>query len=280
MNKTATNKTATAQGSEDRFNFGDNWRAYADTLNDAKINEAVRNLQHLLGEQRIERKSFLDIGCGSGVHTLAAIKMGASSITAFDFDPQSVATTRDVLQQYAPDFPATVKQRSILDTDFNQTYDIVYSWGVLHHTGDMWQAIENAAAMVAPNGQFIIALYKKTPACGFWTAEKRFYTRLPALLRFPITALYALLTLIGVTLTGTNPVRYVRDHKTFRGMNFWHNMVDWVGGYPYESASPEDTEAFMDKLGFTLESSQNTRPVRGFGIMGSGCAEYVFTRTQ
>ena len=60
-----------------------------------------------------------------------------------------------------------------------------------------------------------------------------------------------------------------------RGMDRVHDIHDWLGGYPYESASPEEIVAALP--GFVLER-QLLIPGRRHGLLGSGCDEYVFYR--
>ncbi|MBI4031701.1 MAG: class I SAM-dependent methyltransferase [Proteobacteria bacterium] len=132
-----------------RFAFGSNWQNFLETVTGDEILEAVDNLARLVPGATLEGKRFLDIGCGSGLHTLAAIRLGAKSVTAFDIDKKSVQATQKILAEHAPGYPAEVTEKSILRAEANTpaAYDVVYSWGVLHHTGAMWQAIRNAAGM-------------------------------------------------------------------------------------------------------------------------------------
>ena len=68
-------------------------------------------------------------------------------------------------------------ERSIFDPQIESmgSFDFVYSWGVLHHTGDMYRALRGAAGRVAPGGRFLFALYRRTPLCWLWKLEKRWY---------------------------------------------------------------------------------------------------------
>lgn len=264
-----------------RFAFGDNWEKFSTLVTNSEIDEAVVKLKQMLLKNSLDNKSFLDVGCGSGLHSLAAVRLGARTVHAFDIDPQSVSTTKKLLSTYAPDYPAHVELKNVHEAapvNDHDRYDIVYSWGVLHHTGDMRDAIRKASAFVAPDGKFIIAIYKKSPLCAFWRVEKSFYSRMPPFLQFPITAVFSGIYLLGVLINGKNPVEYVKSYKGFRGMNFWHDMIDWLGGYPYESASPAEMKAFFSDLGFDLDAEYNTDPVKAMGVFGCGCAEYVFSR--
>lgn len=265
------------------YSFGENWANYAQHLDQEHINQAVSNLSRLISSDKIKGKRFLDIGCGSGLHSLAAIKMGAGSLTAVDFDLDSVSTTRSVLERHAPEKSHyTVHHANILAPErtpellLKNSYDIVYSWGVLHHTGDQWTAIRNAASFVAPGGVFIIAIYKKTPLCSFWKIEKKTYTLMPKWMRPVFDILFATILVLAHTLSGKNPIRYIQNYRQERGMRFMNDIADWLGGYPYESASPAELQNFCEGLGFHLEQSFNTQKCSLFGLFGSGCAEYRF----
>ena len=263
-----------------KFAFGRNWAQYARHITLTEVGQATDDLLQLVGVSGVEGKSFLDIGCGSGIHSLAALKAGAAYVRAVDVDEDSIATTRSLLQEKATAGNYDTGRLDILvpagAVPGDRHYDVVYSWGVLHHTGDLWRAVENAISYVAPGGKFVIAIYKKTPLCGFWKAEKAFYSRLHPVLRFPITLFYAALYLLGIAVTGKNPYRYVREYKNNRGMNFWYDCIDWLGGYPYQSATPDEIRKFVEARGFKLVAERNTRPARCAGIFGTGCAEYAF----
>lgn len=264
------------------FGFGENWADYALHITDEKINQAQRDLQRLLPDG-VQGKTFLDIGCGSGLHALAALKSGAALVSAIDFDPNSVKTTDAVLKQYWGGENTRVDWGNILDLDTldflpEKYFDIVYSWGVLHHTGDMKSAIKNATGFVKPKGTFVLAIYKKTPLCTFWKKEKFFYTHAPGFVRGICNYIYAGLYCLGLISTGRNPVSYIRQYPQNRGMRFMTDIKDWLGGYPYESASPQEIEGLMNNLGFTLRCSYNTTPAAARGLFGSGCAEYVFAK--
>ena len=165
---------------ETHFEFGKNWSSYSELIGQPQIDEAKKGLLKLLSADELREKSFLDIGCGSGLHALAAAQLGVSRIQAFDIDPDSVATTKAVLARHAVSVPWQAEQVSVFDLDPQRhgRFDVVYSWGVLHHTGDMNVAIEKAASLVAPGGMLVLALYRRTRLDRFWVREKRWYTAL------------------------------------------------------------------------------------------------------
>lgn len=262
---------------ETHFAFGENWASYANTIDGARIAVAEAALARLAGPGGLEGRRFLDIGCGSGLHALAALRLGAASVLGIDIDRNSVTTARRVLETHRPGANWDIREVSIFDFSPPETFEVVYSWGVLHHTGAMWPAVAKAAALVAPGGLFIVALYGKTPLCGLWTAEKRLYAHAPRWLQACIRGPYKAAFLLVKALRGENPVAYVRDYAANRGMNWHHDVHDWLGGYPYESASPGDVACRLAELGFALERRFGT--IARFGLFGTGCVEYVFRRS-
>ncbi|WP_425614722.1 class I SAM-dependent methyltransferase [Anatilimnocola sp. NA78] len=264
-----------------RFAFGENWQQFLRVLTDERIARAQLSLQTMLEVESLAGKTFLDIGCGSGLFSLAARNLNAR-VHSFDFDPQSVACTEELKRRYAPaDEVWIIERGSVLDVDYLAslgTFDVVYSWGVLHHTGQMWQAIDNAAARVAPAGKFFIAIYNdQGPGSRGWLRVKQLYNRLPHALRWAV--LYPSLmrlwapTMLRDLLRGRPGYtwRHYAEQST-RGMSAWHDVVDWVGGLPFEVASPEKIVAHCEQLGF--RELRHTDCGRGLG-----CNEFVFERS-
>jgi 2-polyprenyl-6-hydroxyphenyl methylase/3-demethylubiquinone-9 3-methyltransferase len=200
-------------------------------------------------------------------------------VVATDIDADSVNATSATLGRFWQQSNWLAKRISVFDLDpsMEDPFDIVYSWGVLHHTGAMYEAIERAASMVAPRGLFCVALYRRTPMCEVWKLEKRFYSRSPAAFQRLVRRTYIAAFRIGLRLRGRSPSQYVAEYCRTRGMDFEHDVHDWLGGYPYESASPPDLHRFMDQLGFRLVRQFVSRA--GSGLFGSGNDEYVFQRS-
>jgi 2-polyprenyl-6-hydroxyphenyl methylase/3-demethylubiquinone-9 3-methyltransferase len=264
-----------------RFEFGRNWTRFLSVLDERRIETAIEALRAMLETERLHGLTFLDIGSGSGLSSLAARRLGAR-VRSFDYDAQSVACTEELKRRYYRDDDDWVIERgSVLDAAFLGglgTFDIVYSWGVLHHTGHMWEALENATIPVPPGGKLFIAIYNDTGTQSRrWHAIKRTYNALPALLRTPfavaVTLPGALKLQASATLRG-RPADYVRSwihYGALRGMNRWYDIVDWVGGYPYEYATPDQLFDFYTLRGFTLTRMK-------CGGVGLGCNEMVFRR--
>ena len=261
------------------FAFGKNWAVYAEKITKDEIEEAVRGLSRLLGGGRLDGSRVLDIGSGSGLHSLAALRLGAAEVVAVDIDLDSVATTRAVLERHAADGHFSVQTSNVFDLDPATwgTFDIVYSWGVLHHTGDMVRAIRCAASMVAVDGQFVFALYRRTWLCSLWKIEKRWYARASASTQLLVRTAYVSFFRLGLWLTGRTLRQHVSQYRNNRGMDFLHDVHDWLGGFPYESASPEEVDHLMRQINFR-EIRTFTRKRRPFGILGSGCDEYIYAK--
>lgn len=248
-----------------RFSFGKNWSDYAKTADEHALANAVVGLNKLLPDGFDPNgKSFLDIGCGSGLHSIAAHRLGFAPITAVDYDKNSVSTTKALANRF--NAPITCFRDDILNSKLSGQFDVVYSWGVLHHTGDMTKAIQTARSFVKPTGLFIIAIYRKSRFCGMWHIIKRTYCLSPSpIKRATELSFYGILKLAHAA----------RGHRNYneRGMNLWNDAVDWLGGYPYESATPEEIAAIVGRAPVRTFNSDSA-PV--LGLLGTGCAEYTF----
>lgn len=267
----------------ERFEFGKNWSRFLTTLDDQRIAEAERAITGMLELPDLTGKRFLDIGSGSGLSSLAARRLGAT-VHSFDYDPHSVACTTELRRRYFPqDDSWKVEEGSALDADYIRSlgeFDIVYSWGVLHHTGEMWKALENAQIPVAAGGKLLLAIYNDTGSqAARWRWIKKTYNQLPRLMKTPfaiaVSAPEEAKSLIRSVVKG-RPGEYIRtwtQYKQIRGMSHWHDLIDWVGGYPYEVAKPEEIFDFYRARGFTLTKLK-------CGAVGLGCNEFVFQRTS
>jgi 2-polyprenyl-6-hydroxyphenyl methylase/3-demethylubiquinone-9 3-methyltransferase len=234
----------------ERFQFGENWKHFLSTLNEARILEAEKSLKQMLQVENLTNKSFLDVGSGSGIFSLAAKRLGAR-VHSFDYDPESVACTQELKRRYfSEDSDWTVEEGSVLDTNYLQSlgkFDVVYSWGVLHHTGNMWQGLENVSEQVSREGKLFIAIYNDVGwRTTMWRGIKKTYNHLPRLLKTPFIFLILIpgqsKAVAQSLLTGrlNEYVRSWTEYSKNRGMSRWHDAVDWIGGYPYEVATAEE----------------------------------------
>jgi SAM-dependent methyltransferase len=253
---------------EDRFAFGENWAAFLSVLNEKRVSQAEESLKARLHIESLVGKCFLDIGSGSGLSSLAARRLGAR-VHSFDYDVNAVACTQELRRQYFPDDQENwlIQQGSVLDRDYLSRlgqFDIVYSWGVLHHTGSMWAALANVAQLVRPDGVLFISIYNDQGwKSDVWRWVKRTYNQSPR----PVQKL-----LVGLSWARFNVTRILlrrRFADRGRGMSESHDLIDWVGGYPFEVATPQAILAFFRERGFVIRDLKTV----GNGI---ACNEFVF----
>ncbi len=267
---------------QSHFAFGKNWLDYARKIDEGKISQAIADLRQLSGRQRFDGLSFLDIGCGSGLSALAAVRLGATRVTGVDIDPDSVQAARWVFAKFAPGFPADFRVRSVFDMTAAEfgNFDIVHSWGVLHHTGDMARAIQAAGALVGPGGEFYLALYRKTPFCGMWRGIKHWYSKAPPSSQRRARDTYIFLRKTIFRMKHQDFDAYVQGYAS-RGMDYYNDVHDWLGGYPYQSIDPDTCHALLTRFGFAVDREfvrKSRGPLRG--LMGSGCDQYAFHRVR
>ncbi|MFC1836411.1 class I SAM-dependent methyltransferase [Thermodesulfobacteriota bacterium] len=232
------------------FSFGKNWQDFLEGFDNERLRVAEDSLTEFLGTEDLKGKRFLDVGCGSGLFSYAAHNLGADTVVSFDVDIFSVECCRYLKKKAGSPEHWEVSEGSILDKGFVSTlggFDVVYSWGVLHHTGRMWDAIEIAADLVNPGGYYYIALYNRILSRNgstswihpFWTSVKKLYNAYPWFGKYVMAPPAMLAYLSLVVLRGENPVSHVTHYKSQRGMNWRNDAVDWLGGYPYEYATVE-----------------------------------------
>jgi SAM-dependent methyltransferase len=252
------------------FDFGSNWTEFSNWHVDSqRLEMACESLRNLLEREKLEGKSFLDVGCGSGLFSIAAHQLGATKVVGIDVNPRCIEIARANRDLLTPGAPIEFYVASALDAEQLKafgTFDLVYAWGSLHHTGSMWNAIHNVLGCVAAAGTLVLAIYNKHSTSPAWRSIKWSYNQVPQLVqRFMIFTFAGVIYGAKFLVTRTNPL------KKERGMDFWFDVVDWVGGYPYEYAVPNDVVMTVTRGGFRL---------RRFlpASVPTGCNEFVFDK--
>ena len=270
--------TMTVNEPKVKFAFGQNWKRFLPMVDDERITLARQSLTTML-KTSLAGKTFIDIGCGSGLFSLSA-KLEGATVTSFDVDNDSVQCCEELKSRFfKTDSEWHIFKGSALDKKMLQglgTFDVVYSWGVLHHTGHMWDTFENVVGLVKNDGRLYIAIYNDQGAASRrWFTVKRLYNNSNSLGRFFILSL-ATFRLWGPTILKDlfkgNPFRTLNNYKA-RGMSAWRDVVDWVGGYPFEVAKPEEVFNFFYQRGFELITLETCAG-------GLGCNSFVFQRKK
>lgn len=263
--------------SGDRFEFGKNWGNYVEGLDSKAFLSARQSFQKMLELRDLTGQSFIDVGCGSGIVSLIAKEMGAE-VLSFDYDPNSVHCTEKLKEKFFPkDQHWQLKEGSILDQSFVSQlgqFDIVYSWGVLHHTGKMWDAIKNASSLCKNGGIFFLAIYNYQGwPSSVWLWIKKMYNKSTPIMK-KIILFVCFIRLWGPTILKDfiklRPFHTYLSYSKERGMSPITDVIDWVGGYPFEVARPEEIFLFL-RENFDL---MNLKTCLG----GHGCNEFVFRR--
>lgn len=273
MSTTSSNPT-----SAERFAFGRNWHAFVRKhFSEERLQAAQKKLLEFTGLASLEGHRFLDIGCGSGIHSYAAVRSAANQVHGFDYDHDSVAATR-LLQRHAgqPDC-WTVERGDVLDESYIDRlgkWSFVYSWGVLHHTGAMWQAIRNAQRCVEDGGLFFIALYSADadfkPSKEFWLDVKQRYNQSSAWRKQLWVLWYIWRFGMGKDVRKLpGVIKQIVTYRVKRGMNYFADVRDWLGGWPMEYAPDQAVVDLLEgDCGFTLVNIAT----------GEACSEFLFRR--
>lgn len=238
------------------FSFGENWQAFLKTMPADALDRALADSRQWLSDGQVAGKAIVDVGCGSGLHSLVFLQRGAARVVSLDSDPRSVAATRGLWERSGRPAPWTVAEGSILDTGLverlrSEPFDVVYSWGVLHHTGAMWQAIDHACSLVKPGGLLWLSLYAKGPQYARDLMLKQRYNAASAFGKRMLAWRFVLRVMWARLRRGSNPFAW--NERKARGMDTWHDIIDWLGGLPYEVASVDEVVTTVQARGFALK---------------------------
>lgn len=277
--------------SKERFEFGLNWTKYINAITNKEIREAEKHLKEWFPkEYNFKEKYFLDVGSGSGLFSLAARRLGAK-VYSFDYDLNSVECTRKLKDKYFKnDNDWIIEQGDILNKDYVESiikstkfgeksterkFDIVYSWGVLHHTGNMKRALDNVDLFVnkedGKEAFLFISIYNDQGSKSIkWRRIKKIYNKSSKYLKM------LLIVLVAIYCRGFRGAAKVFYSHFFvkknvlrsRGMDAYTDLIDWVGGYPFEVSSPEKIFKIYKDKGYELEKFLTV----GGGL---GCNQYL-----
>ena len=259
------------------FSFGKNWQNFLRHVDASRIEEAERSLLEFLGgREAIAGKTFVDIGCGSGLFSLATVRLGAKRVVSIDVDDFSIACAEHLAETIGRPENWEIRKGSALDPALSKqlgTFDIVYSWGVLHHSGDMYQAFRNILPLIGPSGRLYLALYNENHrllegTSAFWVSFKRWYNQQPVLIKWFTDGIYTGYYIIGLLTNWINPITYITQYRSLRGMSFMTDIRDWLGGHPYEYATVSQIQEYFEMNGLRLIRSNPARSI--------GCNEFLF----
>jgi 2-polyprenyl-3-methyl-5-hydroxy-6-metoxy-1,4-benzoquinol methylase len=252
------------------FKFGENWKDFSQLITEERINDAKNSLLDLLPLEKISGKSFMDFGCGSGLFSIAAAHLGAWPVIVVDLDPDSIQTSKTNNERWLPGKTIQLAHLSVLNDAGMANLpmvDVGYAWGSLHQTGAMRKAIHNCASRVKPGGVFVIAIYNRHISSPLWQPIKKLYNISGKFVQGAmVSILTPIIALAKFLATGQNP------YHPRRGMNMKHNVIDWVGGYPYEYGSIKELTAILENENLVVEKAIPAN-------VPTGCNEFVCKKT-
>jgi SAM-dependent methyltransferase len=268
----ANQEAASLSSERINFSFGENWKKYLSSLDESAIRCAENSFTTFTRLSRLDDETFLDIGCGSGLNSLVAYRLGAKRVVSVDIDPHSVDCVTALRARFASGTNRwEILGGSALDHDFLDSlgrFSYVISWGVLMCTGSMWQGVDNVADCVEPGGKLHIAIYNEHKNSARWLKVKRLCNRFPRTV-FPVLKVsFGLFVYARLLTRFQSPIKYVRDYRQHRGMDFWRDIDDWFGGLPYEYCKPDQVIDFLRDRGFTLMRLRTAASI--------GCNEFLF----
>ena len=262
------------------FSFGKNWQEFLKTIDNNTINEAKKSLKEFMQLKDLKGKTFIDIGCGSGLFSYAAYLLKAKEIVSIDIDPFSVKCTQHLHKKANSPKNWKIIKASILDKKYISSlgqYDIVYSWGVLHHTGKMYEAVKITSGLVKKGGLFYITIYNKSEkifGSKFWLKVKRIYNTYPQPVKIILETILMSKYIIADIVRLRNPITQIKNYKKKRGMSWRRDVTDWLGGYPYEFANVEEIFRFIKK------EQPNFQLINTKTVESLACNWYLFKKVK
>ncbi|PKN67513.1 MAG: hypothetical protein CVU57_02065 [Deltaproteobacteria bacterium HGW-Deltaproteobacteria-15] len=263
-----------------QFDFGRNWLEFSQkAMTPEKVRQAREDFAWYMKGIDLSRKWFLDIGFGQGLSLLLAAEMGAR-VVGCDINAQcikaltnSAAFFPDARVDPADVLVGSILQKEVVESLRSRTpgcsgYHIVHSWGVLHHTGDMWSALKIAASLVRNQGYLALAIYNRHVTSPAWLHIKWIYNIAPKpVRRAMVLFFFPLIFFAKWASTGRDP----RIQE--RGMDFYFNVIDWIGGYPYEYARSDEVIHRTELLGFKCIR------LKPAGV-STGCNQFLFVKVS
>jgi ubiquinone/menaquinone biosynthesis C-methylase UbiE len=196
--------------------------------------------------EEVKGKSVLDAGCGTGIFSIIFATNGAGRVTGIDISEGSLQTARGLKKKFNLENADFQKQDMLALPFSDESFDIVWAWGTVHHTTDPFRAITELLRILKPSGSILLAVYKRTRLTFLHEIIRK------TLLRAPRKTWKGLARVMAFFLS---PVIFLfkKREKSRRGEKLEELIIDWYFVPIRHYYKPEEIRGFLEERGLVIE---------------------------
>ncbi|MFQ6107920.1 MAG: class I SAM-dependent methyltransferase [Candidatus Aminicenantales bacterium] len=196
--------------------------------------------------EEVLNKSVLDAGCGTGVFSIIFARMGALSVVGIDISKRSLERAQRQADQLGLQ-NATFQKVNMLRLPFTDAcFDIVWSWGSVHHTADPFGCLAELIRVLKPGGSLLVAVYRRTGLTFLHETLRKGLIRLPSKYWIPFSRFLSLVAAPGISL-------FKKRDKSRKGEKLEQLLFDWFFVPIRHSYLPEEIKSFLVKRGLVIK---------------------------
>ena len=196
--------------------------------------------------EEIKGKRVLDAGCGTGIFSIIFARNGAAEVIGLDISPGSLTTARHLKDNFKLD-NVHFQQADMLQLPFpNQSFDIVWAWGTVHHTLNPWQAMEELLRVLKPGGSILLAIYTKTKITFLHEIIRKTLIKTSRKTWQPLAKIMAF-------FRGPVVAIFKKREKSRQGEKLEELIFDWYFVPIRHHYYPREIKDFLEQKGLTIE---------------------------
>lgn len=196
--------------------------------------------------QDVRGKSVLDAGCGTGIFSTIFARNGAAKVLGIDISEGSLETAKALKAKFHLENTDFKKQDMLALPFEDESFDIVWAWGTVHHTTDPFRAMCELTRVLKTGGSILLAVYTRTKVTFLHEIIRKTLIRTPRKTWKALSKILALL-LYPVVLV------FKKREKSRKGEKLEELIMDWyfvpIRHYYY----PEEIKTFLEEQGFAVE---------------------------